>query len=328
MSLLDIPSNPTVSAVDVSGETITLTLSGAISTTITTFVLTFTQSDSSSFITDAVGLKLADFSQAITHTTDDVAPTVSSGNVVTTTSIELVMSEPVYAAMTVAGGDFTIAGVTTNPDVSTVGVSGKTITLTLSTAISDSDTPTVTYVPGTNRITDLAGNELAAINTPQTITNNPTAPTDTMAPTISSGITTDAMTITLTVSETVSIPAGMTVAGGDFTIAGVTTPTTVSTVAVSGTTITLTLSPAITHSDMMPTVSYVPGTIRITNTAGNELAGFDDKMIENNLVPPVVVAPRTAADGTDSLTGYTPPDTYSLPANLTDCTDCCKDTRN
>ena len=241
---------------------------------------------------------------------DTTVPTVSSGMTADAMTITLTVSETVSAAMAVAGGDFTIAGVATPTTVSTVAVSGTTITLTLSPAITHLDMmPTVSYVPGDNRIADAAGNELAGFNA-QTITNNLT---DTTAPTISSGITTDEMTITLTMSETVSIPAGTAVVGGDFTIVGGTTNPIVDTVVVSGTTITLTLSTAMTHSDT-PHVSYTvdDSSIKIKDAADNELTNFS-KSITNNLMPPSRSTIDTGGPAGTTIILATPPDMFTVP---------------
>ena len=232
---------------------------------------------------------------------DTTAPTVSSGMTADAMTITLTVSESVSAAEDVAGGDFTIAGVATPTTVSTVEVSGTTITLMLSAEMTDSDTPTITYVPGDNRIADAAGNELAGFDTSPNITNT----LDTTAPTVSSGITVLTTSITLTVSETVS--AAMAVAGGDFTIDGVATNPMVSAVEVSGTTITLTLSAAMTHSDT-PHVSYTvdDSSIKVKDAADNELTSFNQS-ITNNLMPPSRLTADTGGPAGATVVFVTPP---------------------
>lgn len=72
---------------------------------------------------------------------------------------------------------FTIGGVASTPTVTAVVIDGaaKTIDLTLSASVVDTDTPTFSYVaPSTNPIKDTAGNLLANI-TDQAITNNVTS---------------------------------------------------------------------------------------------------------------------------------------------------------
>ena len=79
-----------------------------------------------------------------TTTTDGLSPALSSAVVTTTTTIDVTFSEDLDAA-TIVAGDFTV----TNPTRTISGVSegsAGVVTLTLSSALSDSDTPTVTVV--------------------------------------------------------------------------------------------------------------------------------------------------------------------------------------
>ena len=73
-----------------------------------------------------------------------------------------------------ATSDFTIGG--TAVSVNTVAISGMSVTLTLSAAVTSGDTVTVSYVvPGTNPLRDVAGNNAAAL-TNAVVTNNTLAP--------------------------------------------------------------------------------------------------------------------------------------------------------
>ena len=206
---------------------------------------------------------------------DRIVPTVSSASAATPTSVTLTISKSV-SGTDITPTDFTIGGVGTSPVVTAVEISGATITLGLSAAITDSDdTPTVSYTAASNPITDAAGNVLAAFGT-QSITNN----LDTTAPTVISASATTLTSIALVTSEPVS---GDSITPGDFAIDNVATSTMVSTVVVSGSTITLTLSPAITDSDDTPTVSYTPSGNPIEDAAGNALASFSARLITNDL---------------------------------------------
>ena len=76
------------------------------------------------------------------------------------------MSENVSVSGTKTGSDFTVTG-GGDPTVSSYTISDSTVTLTLSSAIAFGSTVTLAYAKnGTaaNRITDTAGNELAAVS--------------------------------------------------------------------------------------------------------------------------------------------------------------------
>ena len=101
---------------------------------------------------------------SVSYTYDGTAPTISTA-IYSGSTITLTMSENVAVSGTKTGGDFTITG-GGDPTVSSYAISGSTITLTLSAAITDGATVTLAYAKnGTeaNRITDTAGNELAAV---------------------------------------------------------------------------------------------------------------------------------------------------------------------
>ena len=107
------------------------------------------------------------YTHSATLTMDTTLPTISLA-AYNSSTISLTMSENVKVSGTKTGGDFTVSvtGVN-NPTVSSYAISNNTITLTLSAAITFGSTVTLSYAKnGTaaNRITDSAGNELAAIS--------------------------------------------------------------------------------------------------------------------------------------------------------------------
>ena len=218
----------------------------------------------------------------ITIDTDRTAPVLSSAITASTTTIVLTISEPV-SETGITPTDFTIGDVATSTTVSAVDVSGSTITLTLSVPITGSDSPTVSYTAAASTISDVAGNTLAAFG-PQPITNS----LDTTAPTVTFASAATPTSITLTISEPVF---GNNITPTDFTISGVATSTTVSSVDVFGTTITLTLSDPITGSDT-PTVSYTASSNPISDAAGNALGTISSQSVSNNLeaAPPIVTS--------------------------------------
>jgi hypothetical protein len=103
-----------------------------------------------------------------TTSVDVTAPTLSSAATNTAgTQIILSYSETLSNS-TPANSDFTL---NLSKTVTTVVVSGNTVTLTVSSAYSSSDSPTLTYTPGSSKIKDLSNN-LAASLSSQAVTNN------------------------------------------------------------------------------------------------------------------------------------------------------------
>ena len=104
--------------------------------------------------------------QTVVYEVDTTVPTVSfaaySGSTMT-----LELSEDVFVSGTKIGGDFTVAVAgASDPTVSSYAINGSTVSLTLNAAVASGATVTLAYTKNTtaaNRITDAAGNELAAI---------------------------------------------------------------------------------------------------------------------------------------------------------------------
>lgn len=103
-----------------------------------------------------------------TTSVDVTAPTLSTAATNTAgTQIILSYSETL-ASSTPATSDFSL---NLSKTVSTVLVSGNTVTLTVSSPYTTGDAPTVSYTPGTNKIKDLSNN-LATSLSARAITNN------------------------------------------------------------------------------------------------------------------------------------------------------------
>ena len=155
-------TNPTVSAVDISGNIIILTLSDVIQES--DVAPTVSYMPSANLISDDAGNALAMFSaQSITNNLDNTAPTVTLASVASSTSVVLTISESV-SGTGITPGDFGITSVATAPTVSFVVVSGTTITLTLSGEIPEGDL-TLSYTADVNNsITDISSNTLASFS--------------------------------------------------------------------------------------------------------------------------------------------------------------------
>ncbi|MCW8177430.1 SwmB domain-containing protein, partial [Verminephrobacter aporrectodeae] len=302
----------TVSSAVVNGaaKTVTLTLSRTVAET-ETVTVSYTKPESGNGVRDAAGNQAANFNGVIpTH--DTPAPTDTTPPVLITrprpnvNGDQLVLSfsdtgildgDPIHKP---ASGAFTVLvnGVANAVTTVTVQARAKTVTLTLSTAVTHGQTVTVAYTDpttgnDTNAIQDIAGNDVASF--PATaVTNITPAPTaDTTPPVFSSAAVTGDQLV-LSFSDT-SILDGDPIhkpASGAFTVLvnGVANAVTTVTVQSRAKTVTLTLSTAVTHGQTV-TVAYTdPTTGNDTNAiqdiAGNDAASFAATAVTNNTPAP------------------------------------------
>ncbi|MCW8200677.1 hypothetical protein D8B23_20300, partial [Verminephrobacter aporrectodeae subsp. tuberculatae] len=198
-----------------------------------------------------------------------------------------------------AGGAFTVLvnGVANAVTNVTVQAQAKTVTLTLSTAVTHDQTVTVAYTDpttgnDTNAIQDIAGNDVASF--PATaVTNITPAPGDTTPPVFSSAaVTGDQLVLSFSDASILDGDPIHKPASGAFTVLvnGVANAVTTVTVQARVKTVTLTLSTAVTHGQTV-TVAYTdPTTGNDTNAiqdiAGNDVASFAATAVTNNTPAP------------------------------------------
>ena len=99
----------------------------------------------------------------------------------------------------------------------------------------------------------------------------------------------DGASLTLTYGE--ALDEGSRPASGDFTVEVGSSERTVDAVDVVGTTVTLTLNPAVEHGDTGIRVGYTPGTNPIRDAVGNEARGLSNRAVTNT-----TDAPNTAPE--------------------------------
>ena len=141
------------------------------------------------------------------QTTDTTAPTFQSAATnAAGDEITLTYNEALDTAHVPGTGDYavTVGGATRS--VSNVSVTGSTVVLELSSAVSDGETVTVAYTQPTtaaNRIQDAAGNQSASL-TAQSVTNNVPSATPTLtvgAATVNDASPTTGDTVTFTCGQ-------------------------------------------------------------------------------------------------------------------------------
>ena len=241
---------------------------------------------------------------------EDLTAPVLSTATVNGTSLVLTYNEALDEGSTPAAAAFTVTADGDARTVSGVAVDGTTVTLTLDTGAAHGETVLVSYaLPGSNRIQDEAGNEAVAL-TSQAVDNNTP---DTTAPVLSTATVTGA-SLVLTYNE--ALDTASTPATSAFTVTLAGTATTVSGVSVTGSTVTLTLSPAAAHDETVVVSYVVPNANRIQDTAGNDALAFANRSVANNT--PDTTAPllstATVTGNSLVLTYNEALDTNSTPA--------------
>ncbi|WP_265646327.1 SwmB domain-containing protein, partial [Verminephrobacter aporrectodeae] len=161
--------------------------------------------------------------------------------------------------------------------VNSVAVSGKTVTLTLSRAVASAETVTVSYTKptGDNVIQDAAGNDAVSFSN-QAVTHG-TSAADTTPPVLittgDSGPKVNGNQLTLTYTDASNLDAVNTAAASAFAVSSAgNAAISVNSVAVSGKTVTLTLSRTVATAETV-TVSYTKPTTGNDTNAIQDAAG-------------------------------------------------------
>jgi uncharacterized repeat protein (TIGR02059 family) len=216
---------------------------------------------------------------------DTTAPTFSSAATNTSgTTITLTYSDAL-STTTAAGSDFAVLVGGVSRSVSGVAVSGSTVVLTLaSPAVESGQSVSVAYTQpaGSNAVKDANGNKASSLSA-TSVTNSSTV--DTTGPTFVSAATdTAGTTVTLTYSDALSTT---TAAGSDFAVLVGGVSRSVSGVAVSGSTVVLTLASPAVESGQSVSVAYTDptgsnDTNALQDSAGNDAATLAATSVTNS----------------------------------------------
>jgi len=197
--------------------------------------------------------------------------------------------------------------------VSTVSISGTKVLLTLASPVSYGDRVTVAYTkPATNPLQTSAGGQAASF-TAQNVTNNVAA----VIPVYVSSVIENASPSILTLTYNISL-ASIVPAASAFSVRVNTTARTVSSVAVSGTKVTLTLSSPVVYGDVI-TVAYAkPATNPLQTSAGGQAASFSAQTVTNNRTAPVNLPPAINIASPTKSTAFIAPATVTIDASASD----------
>ncbi|MCW5255499.1 hypothetical protein D5038_03705 [Verminephrobacter aporrectodeae subsp. tuberculatae] len=310
--------------VEPQAKTVTLTLSTAVShgQSVTVAYADPTTGNDANAIQDAAGNDAASFAAtAVSNNTPDTTPPqlIITGDTtrpqVNGDQLVLSFSDTgnldADASHTPASGAFTVLvnGVANAVTHVTVEPQAKTVTLTLSTAVSHGQSVIVVYADpttgnDTNAIQDAAGNDAASFAV-TAVSNNTPAPADTTPPEFHSAtVNGDQLVLTYTEANTLDAAALAGNAGFTVSTAAGTAAITVSSAVVNATakTVTLTLSRAVARTETL-TVSYTKpesGAV-VQDAAGNDAANFSDRAVTHSTSAPPDTQPPTLA-ATDPIT--------------------------
>ena len=292
-SLSGVASSPSVSSISVSGSTVTLALSGSILASDSP-ALSYVRTSGS--IHDPSSNVLADFAGLEVDTSADITPPlIESATATSLDTITVTFDENVDADAT-DGSNWSLAGtdagsLTVSANTDPAGLSG-TMTLTLSGDLPDTRPGlTLSYArPSTGGVTD-GTNQLESTTV---------GVDDRLAPAVSAARAATDTAVTLTISEPV---ADNSTTPGDFSLSGVASSPTVSSISVSGSTVTLALSGSILASDS-PALSYVRTSGSIHDPSSNVLADFAGLEVDTSadITPPEITAARATSLGTITVT--------------------------
>jgi len=301
-----------ITAQEVLGDSVRLTLGSKITTASPAINLSYTRpSDTSKAVQDTAGNLAAPIGSvggiSVTHSVDNTAPTLSSGsaNERQVSVIRLTFSEeldpsqlPVATAFLI---NVTSGGTTRSVAVNGLKLVGTVLELSLASTVTDSSASLqVIYTPPStgNVLKDWAGNAVASLNSNVTTV-------DAVAPTFVSSRFTSDRTLELTFNEDLA-PLGAIVDNWSLTANGgaVLKPTSFT---VSGRTLSLSFATAVQSGQAIslayaaPTSDDTPLNRALQDTLGNDSASFTRSLDSTS---PILGTATTSANGLQVLLNY------------------------
>ena len=240
-----------------------------------TFTVTYTAEDADFDVTDSDRASLS-FDVAVAENTaglpEPLAATVNGG------ILQVHFSKDLDSGSTPATSAFDVKSGSTAVSVSSVTVAGRSVTLSLGSVFSQTDTGTVAYAaPAANPLQDAGGNAAASFAA-QTLTN--TNPMNNPGKPVLSTAAVNGETLTLTYDKALN-PTAVPQATA-FTVKGAGADQNPTAVSVAGSAATLTLGTAASPGDTV-TVSYSKATApRFQNLWGTQADALTDQAVTND----------------------------------------------
>jgi uncharacterized repeat protein (TIGR02059 family) len=306
-------SSRSVSAVAVSGSIVKLTLSTPIvyGNTVT---VSYTKPTVNPLQSSTGALAATISSQKVTNNVNAPIPVYVSSAIPNTAPSVIEMTYNMNLANIVpAASAFKVLVNSTSTSLSSVVISGSTVKLTLSSSVVYGDIITVSYTkPTVNPLQSSAGATAATLSA-QTVTNNINAP----APTYISSIIENATPSVLEMTYNMTL-ANIVPAISAFKVLVNSSSRAVSSVAVSGTKVVLTLSSPVAYGNAV-TVSYTkPSTKPLQDLTGVQAATISDQKVTNNIVSLTNSGPTVSITDPSDNSSFTAPANITITANASD----------
>ena len=270
-------SAPTVTAVSISGKTVTLSVACCILPA-TTLQLTYT-ADSSKPLQDATANAVSNFTINVTNRSRQ-GPSVSSATA-TGDKLRITFSATLDRTATPAASSFTVTAGEQTINVSSVAISASQVSLTLAASIAGDQTVTLTYkLPATNQLSGTDGSIVAPFAN-QSVTNQ--------SPPLLTSATVNGSTLTLQFNTALDTTVSPNVA--DFSLTGA----TASSVTVNSSTVQLSLSAPVAEG-VAVRIAYTPSeenTKGIEGANGVRLGAVAERDVDNTTDTTPVVSRAT-----------------------------------
>ena len=205
----------------------------------------------------------------------DTTPPTFQSAAVNETVLTMTYNEVLNSGSPPPNDSFLVSG---GHAVTAVSVAGSTVSLTLSPAVVNGETVTLSYTPGAPAIEDVAGNDAAVLNDAPVTNDSP--PADTTPPAFQSAAV-NGSALTMTYDEVLN--SGLALPNDSFVVTG----HAVTAATVTGATVSLTLSPAVVNGETI-TLSYTPGAPAIEDVVGNDAAALSTAPVTNSTPSPTL----------------------------------------
>jgi uncharacterized repeat protein (TIGR02059 family) len=287
----------TISTVAISGTKVQLTLASPVvyGDVIT---ISYTKPSANPIQTSAGGQAISVASQPVTNNVNAVIPAyVSSAVANATPSLLEITYNLTLANIVPAASSFSVLVNSVARTISTVAISGTKVQLTLASPVVYGDVVTVSYTkPSTNPLQTSGGGQAISVAS-QPVTNNVNAVIPAYVSSAVANATPSLLEITYNLTLANIVPATT-----SFSVLVNSVARTISTVAISGVKVQLTLATPLVYGDAV-TVSYTkPSSNPLQATSGGQAVTIGAQKVINNVigVSPVYVS-SAVANATPSL---------------------------
>ncbi|WP_182303045.1 Ig-like domain-containing protein [Cohnella cholangitidis] len=260
----DVPRQ--VNGITINGKTVRLILQSGVAVGQTVKVSYTKDSDTDHQLQDLSGNKaVALSSKEVTNSSDTTLAKPLSG-VLNGSTLTLNFNKSLAAPASGASYQFSVKYNGYSQSISAISVNGSVVTLTLPSSVTETQSVSVSYAPGSTPLRDLSGNAVPAFTDFYVQNVN-----DTVAPTLTSA-TASGTKVILSYNEGLS--AASVPLKSNFSVIKNGTTAAISSVAIVNNTVELTMTQAVATNAVLY-VSYIQTSQGIKDLAGNLAATFN-----------------------------------------------------